>query len=155
MKPFRRTMGVVLASCFGVFVASWVLAGGPYTDDLSRCLVKSTTDTDRTLLVRWIFAMATLHPAVKSMATIPENQRTELNRKTAELMERLLTVSCQSDAQQALKFEGNSAIEASFNVLGQVAGRELFSDPQVATGMAGLNEYLDGEKLKKALLPGK
>jgi len=33
-------------------------------------------------------------------------------------------------------------------VLGQVAGQELFSSPEVASGMAGLQKYLDADQLK-------
>ena len=78
-------------------------------------------------------------------------RRTEISRKTAEMMQRLLTASCQSEAQQALKYEGNAAIEASFNVLGQVAARELFSNSQVAAGLSDLTKFVDTEKLKAAL----
>jgi len=60
----------------------------------------------------------------------------------------LLTESCKKKTQDALKFEGGSAIETSFNLLGQVAGRELFSDPRVGANIAGLTKYLDGKKLK-------
>ena len=155
MRALRGPIGILVAACLEASVASLAFAGGPYTDEMSKCLVRGTTDADRTLLVQWIFAMATLHPAVKSMSAVPDAERSELNRKIAGLMEHLLTVSCQSEARQALKFEGNGALEESFNVLGQVAGRELFANPQVASGMAGLEKYLDSEKLKRALLPSK
>ena len=155
MRALRGPVGILLAACLEASISGRALASGPYTDEMSKCLVSGTTDADRTLLVQWIFATAMLHPAVKSMASVPDGERAEINRKTADLVQRLLTVTCQSQAQQALKFEGNAAFEQSFNVLGQVAGRELFADPHVAAGMAGLAKYLDGEKLKKALLPEK
>jgi len=151
MKSRRRSLGVVLGCVVGLLQAARVRAAGPYTDDLSKCLVKQTSEADKTLLVQWMFAMATLHPAVKSMSAISEAQRTEISRKTAEMMQRLLTASCQSEAQQALKYEGNAAIEASFNVLGQVAARELFSNSQVAAGLSDLTKFVDTEKLKAAL----
>jgi hypothetical protein len=33
-------------------------AAGPYSDDLAKCLVKSTTKEDRVSLIRWLFAAA-------------------------------------------------------------------------------------------------
>jgi hypothetical protein len=150
MRRNRRVLGILIVVVVQALAVGRVFAG-PYTDELSKCLVSSTTNADRTLLVRWMFAMATLHPAVKSMATVSDSQRTELNRKVAGLMEHLLTVSCQSAARQAVKFEGTGAIEASFNVLGQVAGRELFSNPEVAAGLGDLEKFVDANKLKKAL----
>ena len=151
MKGIRVAIVLVLGCVIGVLRPNVSFAAGPYTDELSKCLVRSTTDADKTLLVQWMFAMVTLHPQVKSMTAISDAERTEIVRKTAGIFERLLTVSCQSEAQQALKYEGNSAFEASFGVLGQVAARELFSSPQVTTGVAGLEKYIDAEKVKKAM----
>ena len=151
MNARRHAIGIVLACAIGGLRAATCLAAAPYTDELSKCLVKSTSDADRTLLVQWMFAMASLHPAVKSMSAMSEAQRTEITRGTAGVMEHLLTVSCRTETQQALKYEGTSAIEASFNVLGQVAGRELFSNPQVAAGLADLGKFVDEKKLKEAL----
>jgi len=147
----RRTIGVVLILSLAMLWAPVSFAAGPYTDELSKCLVKSTTDADKTLLVQWMFAMATLHPAVKSMSAMSAAQRTKISRDTAGVMEHLLTVSCRPEALQALKYEGNGAIEASFNVLGQVAARELFANPQVAVGVSELGKFVDEDKLKKAL----
>lgn len=149
MKRTRMALVVVLACAFGLLRPSPSLAAGPYTDDLSKCLVRSTTDADKTLLVQWMFAMVTLHPEVKSMAAISDAERTEISKKTAGMFERLLTVSCQVEAQQAFKYEGSSAMEGSFSVLGQVAARELFSHPQVIAGISDLGKYADLEKLKK------
>jgi hypothetical protein len=154
MKLNRRALWVVLCFAVGALRATILSAGGPYTDELSKCLVKSTTEADKTLLVQWIFAMASLHPAVKSMSALSEAQRTEISRQAAAMMEHLLTVSCQAEAQQALKYEGNGALEASFNVLGQVAARELFASPEVAAGLTELGKFVDETKLKAALQGG-
>lgn len=43
---------------------------GPYSDDLGKCLVASTTAADKGALVKWMFATAALHPAVKSVASV-------------------------------------------------------------------------------------
>lgn len=121
---------------------------GPYTDQLSRCLVESTSTRDRTALVRWMFSAAAVHPAVKSIASVSKEQLDEANKSMAELMMRLLTDSCRKETKKALKYEGDVTLGASFNVLGQVAGRELFSSPEVVAGISGLEKYFDKEKLK-------
>jgi len=59
----------------------------------------------------------------------------------------LLTVSCKEQSQKAVKYEGRMAIQAAFQVLGQVAAGELMANPEVAAGLAGLNKYFDEEKL--------
>ena len=148
MRRARPAFVPLIVFCVGTLAADRLAAAGPYADELSKCLVASTTQEDRALLVQWIFSMAALHPAVKSMARISDGDREQLNRRIAGMMQGLLTSSCVSETKRALKYEGTSTIEASFNVLGQVAGRELFADPSVAAGLGDLTKYLDEQKLK-------
>jgi hypothetical protein len=84
---------------------------GSYVDEMSRCLVRSTSDADRTLLVKWMFAAAAVHPAVKSITSISDAQRDELNKSAAKLLERLITESCKSEMRKALTYEGPDAIQ--------------------------------------------
>ena len=126
-------------------------AAGPYTDALSKCLVRSTTSADKTLLIQWMFAAIALHPDVKRLATLAEKDRQEINKKASKLVEGLFTHACSSEARQALTYEGDGAIGASFDALGQVAGRELFANPSVARGLGGVAKVLDMEQLKKRL----
>lgn len=122
---------------------------GMYTDDLSRCLVESTTTADKLTLVKWLFAAMSLHPAVKSLASVSEKQIDNANRETARLFMKLLTDTCKAPAVKAVKYEGQVAIQSSFQAFGQVAAGELFSNPNVAAGMGGLKNYLDENKLNQ------
>lgn len=61
-----------------------------------------------------------------------------------------MTESCKAQTQQALKYEGAVALQVAFQLLGQVAARELFSDPAVAGGMADLEKHFDKQKLEAA-----
>ena len=126
---------------------------GPYSDDLAKCLVESTTAADKNALVKWMFATAALHPAVKSIASVTEAERAEITRSTAQLFEKLLTVSCRAQAQQAVKYEGAAAVQTGFQMLGQVAARELFADPGVTQGLGELEKYVDSRKIEQALVP--
>ncbi len=120
---------------------------GPYTDDLSKCLIGATTQNDRTALVKWMFAAAASHPAVKSIASVSKEQLDAAHKSTAELITKLLTESCREEAQKALKYEGLTTLQSSFQVLGQVAGQELFASPEVGAQLSAFEKYLDGEKL--------
>ena len=119
---------------------------GPYGDDLGKCLVNSTTSTDKRALVKWMFATAALHPEVKPIAAVSTQQRDAFNKTIGTLFDRLLTKTCRQQAQQAVKFEGESTIESSFRILGQVAARELFAYPSVAVGMADMTKHVDSRK---------
>lgn len=141
-------------TCLPFLLLALLTAGsahaGPYSDDLGKCLVASTTAADKGALVKWMFATAALHPAVKSVASVTPAERSGFNRDTARLFERLVTESCKAQTQQALKYEGAVALQVAFQLLGQVAARELFSDPAVAGGMADLEKHFDKQKLEAA-----
>lgn len=124
---------------------------GPYSDDLAKCLVQSTTSADKNDLVKWMFVTAALHPAVKSVASVTDEERSRSNKETALMIQRLLTESCRTQTQQAIKYEGRSALQTGFQLLGQVAAREMFSDPGVSSGLADLGRHFDKQKLEAAL----
>ncbi|PIR01234.1 MAG: hypothetical protein COV66_02125 [Nitrospinae bacterium CG11_big_fil_rev_8_21_14_0_20_45_15] len=127
-------------------ISSSNVIAGPYTDELSKCLVETTTQRDRDVLVKWMFLSFSLHPQLKSMALISDEQRDEGNKNMAGLFTKLLTQTCKEETLKAVTNEGTASLETSFNILGQVAGRELFSDIEVNKGMAGFEKYWDAEK---------
>lgn len=141
------------AALLALVLHAGVAQAGPYSDDLAKCLVESTTAADKNALVKWMFATAALHPAVKSIASVTDAERAQSTRSTAELFVKLLTESCRAQAQQAVKYEGATALQTGFQILGQVAARELFADPNVAQGLAELEQYIDSRKIEQALAP--
>lgn len=145
MKLFKSPLITIIVLILLVGISN----AGPYTDDLSKCLIESTSPQDRIELVQWMFSAASQHPAVKNMCSVSEEQSDEMNKKTAALFMKLLTESCREQTQNALKYEGETTLSQSFNVLGQVAGKELFASPEVSNNLAGFKNYLDMEKLKQ------
>ena len=150
-----RSVVFAAAAALNVLFAAPVVAGEPYTDELSKCLVRSTTSENKTLLIQWIFSVIALHPDVARLAPVSDSDRSEINKKTAALFESLLTQACRSETAEALRYEGQAALSGSFNVLGQVAARELFTNPKVASGLAELEKSINAERLKKALAQDK
>ena len=130
-----------------ITLPSAAVHAGPYADELSKCLVESTSQRDRTELVRWFFASASLHPDVRPMTSVTEEDLDVANKTIAALMVSLLTERCRAETEQALKYEGQSTIEVAFSVLGQVAGKELFSSPEVAEALSGLEGHIDKDAL--------
>ena len=124
---------------------------GVYADDLAKCLVRSTIAQDRSGLVQWMFSMMALHPQVLLIAAVSDAQRTQLSRTTATLFQNLLTKAWVSEARQAMQYEGPGTIETSFGVLGQVASRDIFSNPAVVAGMAEMGKFVDEKRLNDAL----
>jgi len=150
----RIVIVVTLALCLPLLSSPSAVAG-VYADELAKCLVRSTTDADKTYLVRWLFASVSTHPAVRSIASVSDAERTKLNRNAAKLFERLITESCKTQTQEAVKYEGPATLQSSFEVLGQVAGRGLLSDPAVSRSMAEFANYLDKQKLENVFGPSR
>ena len=151
-----RRIGILVAISLSLSVVSSApVVAGVYSDELAKCLVRETTDADRTFLVKWIFASASVHPAVKSISSVSDADRTALNKTVAKLVERLLTESCKNETQNSLKYEGPTALQPSFEVLGAVAGRGLLSDPAVFKSMTEFASYLDKQKFEAIFGPAR
>jgi hypothetical protein len=142
----KQIRSFLCALCF--MLATGSSFAGPFADEMAKCLVRSTTPTDKSLLVQWIVAVMTLHPEVEQLSAATPAQRDMLNKQMGELMISLLTDRCLAETREALKNEGTGTIESSFKVLGQVAAQALFGHPAVASGLAEFGKAVDGEKLK-------
>ncbi len=136
---------LLLASAF-----SSSIHAGPFADELSKCLVRSTSESDKTALMRWVFAAMAAHPEVKALSNITEKQGDELNKEASGLFVELLTSRCKGETEQALKFEGTETFKRSFQVLGEVAMQGLIANPEVTRFMGGLDRHLDTRALEKA-----
>lgn len=134
--------------CLAASATASSVQAGVYTDDLSKCLVTATKPADQSALVVWIFALMSAHPDVRPYSSLTDAQRIETNKRGADVMVRLLTEDCRSQTVAALKYEGETAITASFKVLGEVAMRGLMTDPSVAKGLAQVGSYMDMNKLE-------
>ncbi|HJE29029.1 MAG TPA: hypothetical protein K8U95_07570 [Pseudomonas nitrititolerans] len=121
---------------------------GIYADDLSRCLVGATTSTDKTELIRWVFATASEHPSVSDISSVTSAQREQMDYSIAMLFERLLTGDCLEQTQNALQYEGVSAMQKGFEVLGQVAMTGLMSDSKVSQAFSRFGKHLDASKFE-------
>jgi hypothetical protein len=123
---------------------------------MGKCLVEKASDQDKQTLVKWIFFAISLNPAIKPLSNITADQRSQSNKDLAKMFEHLVGESCLKESQQALKYEGNQAFSNSFQLLGQIAGREVFTSPEVDAGTSEFTKYLDIPGLQKKLgLPAK
>lgn len=116
---------------------------GVYTDDLTRCLAKAASSTDKTALVSWIFAAIGKHPAVSSYISMDEAQAQETTKHAAMVFQRLIATDCRKQSVEAIKYEGASAWEAAFKVLGEIAMVDLMQDPGVSKATEQIASFLD------------
>ena len=137
---------IAATACLAGLMLSAPAQAGVYSDDLAKCLVKSTSDTDRIKLIQFMFAAIGANPGLKAMSNVTEMQRSDLVRDFAHLEERLLMVDCRTEAVTALRNEGQGVIESSFSVLGSSAMRVMMSDPTTQATFRSLGADLDKAK---------
>jgi hypothetical protein len=145
----RRLM-CAAASCFALWAPASAQAG-VYTDDLSKCLVASSTLADQKVFILWMFSALGSHPDVKAYMNMTDAQHASINQNTGHLFERLVTSDCRKEGVAALKYEGNSAMEGAFSMFGQVATRGLMTDPEVTRSLSGMAQTIDMQKINLML----
>ena len=115
-----------------------------FTDDLTRCVVSSASDRDKATLARWTFAELTLNPALSDIAAIAPEKRTQLQRETVAILERITFTQCRPQSIAAFKSAGAGALQVAFEALGNLAGRELMANPVVLKDYSeGLARYMN------------
>lgn len=141
---FKLCLALILSFPLNAFA-------GPWSDSLGKSLVEATSAKDRAVLVCWMFTAMSQHTELTEISSVTKEQREAANKAFGVLAMRLLTKDCAEEFRAAVKNEGAESIKGAFQVLGQVAGQELFNDKNVALELTSLDRYIDGEALEKAL----
>src|SRR3954467_15964403 len=126
---------------WGTLLLSSSVQAGVFTADLARCMVEKSSDADKTLLARWMFAAMSKDPALINMANIKQQDRDKLNKGTADLFARLMLMDCRPQAVAALKNEGSDAFGEAGRVLGQSAAQKLLSSSEGQAELGKLGDY--------------
>ncbi|MFC3070869.1 hypothetical protein [Phenylobacterium soli] len=140
-----------IAAIAAAVLAPAVAWAGPYSDDFGKCLVASASPKDQTTLVQWLFAAASANPDLKALSTVTEAQRDAYNKSVVELFERLILKDCRTQTIAAMKYEGPAAFDYGFQLLGQVAGRNMLSEPHALAQMNKLGAMFDKSQLEAIL----
>ncbi len=125
---------------------------GPTVDQLSNCLVKSTTAADKTTVLQWTFVALSAHPELKKFSNVNEEQRTQLDKNLAQVLQRILVEQCSAQTKAVIAAEGVHAVGDSFQELGQITGEEILENPEVKTQLKGVLRYVDLNKLVMTFL---
>jgi hypothetical protein len=144
-------LSAAFIAALSVALVSPAAHAGAYADDMGKCLVKAATDDDRTVFMRWSFAMMALNPAVKSWAVITPQARADVDRALADSFQRLVYVDCRGETIAALKHEGTKAFTAGLRAVGESAFQGLSNDPAVSAGLRDLVKYVDSQKLAELM----
>ncbi|MGE8561835.1 MAG: hypothetical protein ACN6NJ_12980 [Acinetobacter sp.] len=125
---------------------------GPTVDQLSNCLVKSTTATDKKTVLQWTFVALSSHPELKAYSNVSTEQKTALDQKLAQTLQRILVEQCSTQTKAVIQAEGLQAVGDSFQELGSITGEEILKTPEVKDQLKGVVRYIDLNKLVTTFL---
>lgn len=120
---------------------------GPTVDQLSDCLVKATTATDKTTVLQWTFVALSAHPELKSFSNVTDDQRNQLDQKFAQVLQRVIVDQCSTQTKAVIQAEGIQAVGESFQALGRSTGEDILKNPEVKKQLQGVIRYVDMGKL--------
>ena len=132
--------------------AAQVSMASPAVDQLSDCLVKSTTATDKTTVLQWTFVALSAHPDLKAYSNVTAQQKENLDRNLAAVLQRILVEQCAAQAKAVIQSEGLEAVGDSFQALGRTTGEEILNNPEVNHQLKGVLRYVDLNKLVTTFL---
>ena len=121
-------------------------------DQLSACLVKATTATDKTAVLQWTFAALSTHPDLKSFSNVTDVQKEQLDKNLAQVLQHILVEQCSTQTKAVIQAEGLQAVGDSFQELGSITGEEIIKNPEVKQQLKGVVRYLDLNKLVMTFL---
>ena len=145
---FSRSV-LMAAALFGT---TQIAMAAQTVDQLSACLVKATTATDKTAVLQWTFVALSVHPDLKTYSNVTDEQRTQLDKKLAQTLQRILVEQCSAQAKAVIQAEGLQAVGDSFQELGSITGEEILKNPEVKQQLKGVVRYLDLNKLMMTFL---
>ena len=131
----------------GMLSATQFANAGQTVNQLSECLVKSTTAADKTTVLQWTFTALAQHPDLKKFSNVSTEQKTALDKNLAQTLQRILTEQCSTQAQAVIKTEGLQAVGESFQELGSITGEEILKTPEIKQQLNGVVKYIDLNKL--------
>lgn len=139
---------VILTLAFGTTCLTGIAFAGQAAQEMGTCMADSMTGKERKEMAKWVFIGLSAHPDMKELATISEATRTGADKFIGQLITRLLTEDCPSQAKVAVKEEGNTAFKEAFELVGKIATQELMTNPDVLRASSGWQQFVDKQKMK-------
>ena len=138
---------IFTAFTFLLNISNKPIFAGPFGDEMAKCLVTSTSNRDRTKLVKWIFRVYGEHPEVSYMVNLSDREKKVIDKDIADIFTRLLSEDCIDETKKALDYEGEDVMTTAFEVLGEVASNGFIANPNVERSIGEFVEYVDFDKL--------
>ena len=97
-----------------VLGATQIAMAGPTVDQLSDCLVKATTASDKTTVLQWTFTALAAHPDLKAFSNVTPEQKDQLDQKLAQVLQ-IIVEQCSAQTKAVIQAEGVKAVGEAFS----------------------------------------
>ncbi len=114
--------------------------------------MKSTTPTDKTVVLQWTFVALGNHPDLKAFSNVTATQKEALDKNLATVLQRILVEQCSAQTKAVIQTEGLQAVGDSFQELGSITGEEILKTPEIKQQLNGVLKYVDLNKLVTTFL---
>jgi len=151
-RQSRSRIGFSALIAVALLGSAQLATAGPTVDQLSNCLVKSTTATDKKTVLQWTFVALSTHPDLKAYSNVTDVQKEQLDKNLATVLQRILVEQCSSQTKAVIAAEGVQAVGDSFQELGKITGEEILENPEVKSQLKGMLRYVDLNKLVMTFL---
>lgn len=121
-------------------------------DQLSDCLIKSTTAADKTVVLQWTFVALSAHPDLKALVTENAVQKNQLDKNLAQVLQRIMVEQCSAQTLAVIQSQGVQAVGESFQELGQMTGQEILKTPEIKQQLKGVLNHIELNKLVMSFL---
>ena len=138
---------IFIAFTFLLNISNKPIFAGPFGDEMAKCLVTSTSNRDRTKLVKWLLRVYGEHPEVSYMVDLSDREKKVIDKDIADVFTRLLSEDCADETKKALAYEGENVMFTAFRTLGQVAAQGFNVNPSVERSINKFTELIEYEKL--------
>ena len=125
---------------------------GQTVDQLSDCLMKSTTEADKTTVLQWTFVALSSHPDLQAFSQVSTDQKQQLDKNLAQVLQRIMIEQCAAETKAVIQTEGIEAVGNSFQELGRTTGDAILKNPEVKQQLKGVIRYLDVGKVATTFL---
>ena len=138
---------IFTAFTFLLNISNKPIFAGPFGDEMAKCLVTSTSNRDRTKIIKWMFRVYGEHPEVSYIVDLSDREKKVIDKDIADVFTRLLSEDCVDETKKALDYEGDNVMFTAFETLGQVAAQGFNVNPSVERSINKFTELIEYEKL--------
>jgi hypothetical protein len=142
MNTFKLATLAVLAACSASGAQAQVQDDQVLAHALGQCFVDKTTGADRIVVMRWMVGALASAPQTADMVRVDPARKIEVDKGMAALFTRLIAVDCVEQARPIFKSKNHEGIEAAGGSLGDIALKELMTNPDAAKAMETFTAYL-------------